>query len=101
MNESTLVKKQIALIKRRGGHANKIHGGPQQRAGISDILGCYRGYFLALESKTPKNKRGLTPLQSRYLERIREAGGIAEEVRSVREVSEILDGIDGRVNGDG
>jgi Holliday junction resolvase len=58
------------------------------RMGVPDIVGCYRGYFFAIECKAGRGKP--TELQLLELERIREAGGIAivvneanlEDVRS-------------------
>lgn len=58
------------------------------RMGIPDIVGCYRGYFFAIECKAGRGKP--TALQDRELELIREAGGVAwvinednlEEVRA-------------------
>lgn len=55
----------------------KIHGGPMQRAGIPDLVGCIHGKFVALEVKHPDAARGLTLLQEATLERIQRAGGLA------------------------
>ena len=45
------------------------------RAGIPDIIACYKGIFLAFECKAGSNKP--TALQLRELDNIRNAGGIA------------------------
>lgn len=45
------------------------------RMGIPDIIGCYRGYFFAIECKAGRGKT--TALQELEIERIREAGGVA------------------------
>lgn len=66
----------------------KTHGGMYGTAGIPDIICCYRGWFLALEVKTPTGK--LTRLQEITIERIRAAGGEAHKVISVTEVKGIL-----------
>ena len=62
------------------GHFTKIHGGPYQTAGISDIIGCYRGRYIAVEVKDAKHKSapngGLTPLQMKFLAEVRAAGGL-------------------------
>lgn len=62
----------------------KVHGGPYQTAGIPDIVGCWSGRFFALEVK---GQRGYpTVLQTKTLEKIREAGGLAAVVKSLDEV---------------
>ena len=43
------------------------------RSGVPDIIGCYRGYFFAIECKAG-NKRP-TALQEKELQRIRDSGG--------------------------
>lgn len=43
------------------------------RSGIPDIIGCYRGYFFAIECKSKNN--AATALQERELQHIRDAGG--------------------------
>ena len=49
--------------------------------GYPDILGCYRGRFIALEVKRSKadstRATGRTPLQKYILEKINDAGGYA------------------------
>ena len=45
------------------------------RTGVPDIVGCYRGYFFAVECKAGRGKA--TALQELEIARIREAGGVA------------------------
>ena len=45
------------------------------RSGVPDIIGCYRGWFFAVECKAGKGKT--TALQERELRKIRESGGFA------------------------
>lgn len=45
------------------------------RAGIPDIIACYKGKFIAIEAKAGKNTT--TALQDRELKRIQTAGGHA------------------------
>lgn len=49
------------------------------RAGIPDIVACYRGHFLAIECKAGFNKP--TALQEREMAAIQKAGGSAMVVR--------------------
>jgi Holliday junction resolvase len=45
------------------------------RAGVPDIIACFKGHFLAIEAKAGKNKP--TALQEREIANIRKAGGHA------------------------
>jgi len=70
----------------------KIVGNQFMRTGVPDILVCYKGFFLALEVKRP----GETPtkIQVYEMDRIKDAGGISEVVRSIEDVRELIDTID-------
>lgn len=59
------------------------------RAGIPDVIGCYRGLFVAFECKAGKGKT--TALQEREINAIRTAKGLAfvineENVDNVQEL---------------
>ena len=43
------------------------------KRGVPDIVGCYRGWFFAIEAKAPGKEA--TPLQEHELESIEKAGG--------------------------
>ena len=45
------------------------------RAGVPDIIACFKGHFLAIEAKAGKNKP--TALQEREIANIQKAGGHA------------------------
>jgi hypothetical protein len=92
--ERRLVRRIQLLIDERGGRCFKIHGGdnPFQEVGIPDILACYRGRFLGLEVKLPGEEP--SPMQWKVLDEIRAAGGIARVVRTVVEVTDLLDKLD-------
>jgi len=66
----------------------KIHGGPMQMVGISDLIGVYNGRFVAFEVKTPENKKGATELQKWFIHKIASCGGYGSVVRSLDEVKE-------------
>ena len=44
-------------------------------SGVPDIVGCYRGFFFAIECKAGKGKT--TALQDMHIEKIRQASGYA------------------------
>lgn len=58
------------------------------RVGVSDILGIWRGRFLAIEVKSPKGK--LTEAQSAFLLDVQRHGGIAFCARSLNDVMRML-----------
>jgi hypothetical protein len=70
----------------------KEHGGAYGTSGVPDIICCYKGKFVAFEVKTGTGK--LSALQSVTLSKIKVAGGVAVEVRSLKEVKEIIEKVD-------
>jgi hypothetical protein len=85
------LKRQIkAYFEDNGALVVAIHGGgdPFQEAGISDLLVCHRGLFMAVEIKLPGQKA--SPRQSRFLRRVRAAGGIGAIVTSKEEAADLL-----------
>jgi Holliday junction resolvase len=60
------------------------------RAGIPDIIGCFRGRFLGIECKAGKGKT--TALQDLELEKIRQAKGFAYVVNetNLQDLKELL-----------
>ena len=70
----------------------KVQGGSSQMRGVPDIVGCYRGLFVAFEVKRPKVGR-LSELQKHRIEQIKNAGGLACVVCSVEDVKQALEGL--------
>lgn len=68
-----------------------IHGNEYQSS-ISDILVCYKGHYIALETKAPNGNPD--PGQRAFLRRVQRARGIGEVVRGVAKVRSIIDAID-------
>lgn len=59
--------------------------------GVPDFIGCYSGWFFAIEAKAPGKERNTTPLQKMQISRIDGAGGlviVATDVEQVREMFE-------------
>lgn len=78
------VKIRKALEKKYpGSFWFKVHGGPYQRMGIPDLLGCIDGYYIALEVKTKKGKP--SDIQIETIKLIITAGGFSCVVRSPEE----------------
>ena len=64
------------------------NNGNNSAVGSSDILGIYKGTFLALEVKTKYGKT--TPYQQLFIDKINQRGGIAGVCKSVDDVIELL-----------
>jgi hypothetical protein len=69
----------------------KIPQGKYSMIGISDIIGCFHGHFVALEVKRPGKK--LTKLQSWFQNKVEESGGTASTVCSVEETKEVISNV--------
>jgi Holliday junction resolvase len=93
--ESRVVKKIMTALNERGGFWFKSHGFAFQLIGLPDIIGCYRGRFVAFEVKRSADEE-LTPRQAYCISRIRKAGGVALRIHSVEMAIAILDRIDER-----
>ena len=61
------------------------HGGMR---GVSDILCCFEGRFIAIELKVGKNQP--TKLQSHFIRKIIEAGGKGAICRNLDEVKDVI-----------
>lgn len=87
--ETRLVRKVRAEAKKVYGDrfdSVKIHGSGYARAGVSDLLICLDGVFVAAEAKAPESyggsveravERGPSEKQKAYIEVVKKAGGVA------------------------
>jgi Holliday junction resolvase len=69
---------KVKMRVRRILEINKVYHfmpatGGYGRSGVPDFVGCFRGYFFAIECKA--NNKQPTALQQKELQRIRDAGG--------------------------
>jgi Holliday junction resolvase len=85
--EAKVKKKVTDQLKELGAYYFYAFTGGYGKSGVPDIVGCYRGYFFAIECKAGSNKP--TPLQDRNIEEIRRAGGLVVVVNedNVNEVT--------------
>lgn len=79
-------------LDKRGAWHMKIHGSGLQKRGAPDRLACYRGTFVAIETKTQGGR--LSASQRVELRRIEQAGGIAVVARSRADLVAALNEID-------
>jgi Holliday junction resolvase len=58
--------------------------------GVPDIIACWRGKFLAIETKAPGRKHTVTANQKMQLEKIAASGGIAVVVDDPADIEKLL-----------
>lgn len=94
----TAIKAKIAAALKGRGFFFRAGAGPYSRSGVSDILGVYKGHFVAIEAKTPEayatRCRGASANQARFLEMVQAKGGYSMIVCSAQQAVEFLDHID-------
>ena len=87
----TKVKKRVRkILDDHGVYCFMPATGGYGRSGIPDIVGCYKGFFFAVECKAGRGTT--TALQEKELRKIREAGGTAFVINetNVEELSQWL-----------
>lgn len=71
--EAKFSKKVVDYLKAKGALVNVNTATIYDRVGRADVEACYLGYYIALELKT--GNYAPDPLQIRYLQEVRHAGG--------------------------
>jgi hypothetical protein len=61
------------------------------RVGCPDILVCYKGLFMAFETKAPGKIKNVTANQQREIDEIQRANGLAHVIDDVEQVKSLLD----------
>lgn len=80
-----ILRNNCGILKNPAGIPIKFGVG---NPGGSDLIGLYRGRFIAIEVKTPKGRA--TPEQLQFIEAVRRHGGIAGIARSVEDALSLL-----------
>lgn len=87
--EAELTSAIRSLLKTVGIFSWKQWQGPMsQPKGVSDILGCWNGRFIAIEVKTAGGR--VSRDQEKFIEAVSRNGGLAFVARSIDEVIERL-----------
>lgn len=101
--ETRLVKKMRDAGKKRYGSrlvSVKYHGSEYSESGVSDLLNCLDGVFVAVEVKAPESyggsvdralEEGPTLKQRAFIRRIEAAGGVAGVAATVAQYMEFLE----------
>jgi hypothetical protein len=90
--EARLSRSIMAALKARGAFVFKVWGSEHMMAGLPDIIGCYRGWFIAVETKMPGNTT--SKRQDFVIARLRAAGARVVVAQSVSEALQVLEGED-------
>ena len=64
------------------------------KAGVLDVIVCYKGRFIAFEVKTPDTKDDTSDLQEYNINEIIKNGGLAYVVWELDQVKEIIKGLE-------
>jgi|TARA_B110000908_G_scaffold87043_1_gene103988 hypothetical protein len=63
------------------------------RSGCPDILVCYKGLFMAFETKAPGKIKNVSANQEREINAITSANGLAHVVDDVEQVKEVIENV--------
>lgn len=88
MKETDITKAIRALLDAHNIWHFKHAASPYGRNGVSDILGCVNGYFLAIEVKRPGKKPTLAQME--FLKEVNSAGGIGFVATGTQDVIDRL-----------
>lgn len=71
----------------------QLLGGFLQSVGVSDILACYKGRFMAIEVKAPGRVNNVSQAQDAFLAAVEQAGGVTLVADNLEQVQEVMDGL--------
>ena len=91
MQEQTIQKSIIKYLKTIS-YVVKIISAT--KAGVLDVIVCYKGRFIAFEVKTPDKKYNVSNLQQHNINEIIKNGGLAFVVWELNQVKEIIKGLE-------
>ena len=93
MKEAQFSREVTQYLESKGAIVNNQTGGMFSKVGVSDLLVCYKGFFIALELKVGSYQPD--PLQISYLQKVRDAGGFGLILRdTLQELMVLLSCID-------
>ena len=93
MKEAQFSREVTQYLESKGAIVNNQTGSMFSKVGVSDLLVCYKGFFIALELKVGSYQPD--PLQISYLQKIRDAGGFGLILRdNIHELMVLLSCID-------
>lgn len=90
--EAKLSKKIMQAWRAKGAFCFKVWGSAHQMSGVPDIVGVFKGRFVACETKMPGNEP--SRIQQHRIKQIEAAGGRCVVAYSVEAAVELLEDID-------
>lgn len=95
MKEGAFRTKVLAYLRKRGGHWDSNPVSVYGHSGRSDIIGCYKGHFVAIELKSPEAATvKLDPDQKIYIDSILANSGVAIWTNDLSLIEFTLDNVD-------
>ena len=91
-SEQTIQSEILKYLKSVGAYTIKVSAAT--KAGIPDIICCYKGRFIAIEVKRPETKNNVSPLQVANITMIINAQGEAIVAWDKEMVKTFIDNID-------
>lgn len=89
MREAQFSREVTQYLESKGAIVNNQTGSMFAKVGVSDLLVCYKGFFIALELKVGSYQPD--PLQISYLQKVRDAGGFGLILRdNIQELMVLL-----------
>lgn len=79
-----------ALFKAKGIWYCMPMGSGWGNSGVPDFLVCWKGRFIAIETKAPGKRSNTTAMQDKQIMGIRQAGGVAVVVDDVKQLEGIF-----------
>lgn len=67
---------KASLLHEVGGKWFHVHGDPYQERGVSDLIGCVQGWFIAIEVKMLDGKPA-TEYQLEFIAEVKDNGGLS------------------------
>ena len=89
--ETNLQRKVQDYLESIGAYHFKVHGSAYMKAGIPDIISCYKGRFIGIECKVGKNKP--SKLQEEHRDMILKARGIHILAYKLEDVEKIFENL--------
>lgn len=86
MKEQGIQRKIIKWLEAEGYYVVKVISA--SKSGVPDLLCCVKGYFVAIEVKTPNTRNNVSELQKYNLDTVLKSGGyslVAWELEQVKE----------------
>ena len=91
MREQDIQRKIIKWLESEGAYVVKVVSAT--KAGVPDIICCYKSRFIAIEVKTPKTKNNVSQLQRYNLDKVLLAQGYSLVAWELQQVKDFIRGL--------